>query len=172
VEEVYSDKYLDKVPEELRESEIQALGVDEGKTSLALINTLRVPDGYHSSRGEWSPDVNTPTRLTNNQCVVTLVEATGDMLAPIYVGDASWEQSEVSLPPGYKEVDPSYQSEYINSLIDQYRCIPIHRWRKFVVMHQREGHLEGMIQRVTNRQLRRIRYDKLQGLEVLPHDGV
>ena len=167
IEAVYGDDYSTHLPPELVEVEDRAEGADRGKTSIASINILKIIDGYNCISNEWSPDVDTPTRLTNEQRIVTLVRECELGIVPIYQGPNGWELSEISLPRGFRELSPEAYSQACCKALEFLKNQPQHRWRNFVVAHSKEGYFSGSLMKLKGEEQILFKYDKKSGLELL-----
>jgi CRISPR-associated endonuclease/helicase Cas3 len=156
VEEVYGNTSDDDIPSALEYREQKAVGIDSGAKSLAMINGLSVLQGYDMQNSNWSKDVDTPTRLSEDQYQVTLVISKNGRLYPLFNGENAWELSEVRLPGKYK---PLPDTPAIIELKEK----PQHKWRNFVVIEEQSDYYSGQVMTRKNK-LVDFKYDPVIGL--------
>jgi CRISPR-associated endonuclease/helicase Cas3 len=96
VEGVYGRDY-ECLPVGLQEASRKAEGEARGKAGLGLYNQLDFEDGYHAGNGEWSEEINVPTRLGEESQIVHLARIEESRLVPIAEGNYPWDLSSVRI---------------------------------------------------------------------------
>jgi CRISPR-associated endonuclease/helicase Cas3 len=90
-----------EAPAALLPASERAEGKGKSQEAVARMNVLRLEGGYDRQQGAWEPDVNTPTRLENQeQVVLRLARWDGATLRPYAEAETAakaWALSEVSV---------------------------------------------------------------------------
>lgn len=116
IEGVYADGF-ESIPDNLQEASYEAEAEAMGKASLGKYNVLTFGRGYDFRSGEWSEEINVPTRLGEETNTVYLAKLEGDKLVPIKKGSFPWDLSSLRLSKNKLEnISPTIQEKYQTQL--------------------------------------------------------
>jgi CRISPR-associated endonuclease/helicase Cas3 len=96
IEGVYAEAF-EKIPENLIEASKEAEADAMGMASLGKYNGLEFERGYDFRSGEWSEEINVPTRLGEETNTVYLARLDNDRLVPLKEGNFPWDLSSLRL---------------------------------------------------------------------------
>jgi CRISPR-associated endonuclease/helicase Cas3 len=96
IEGVYAEAF-EKIPENLKEASKEAEAEAMGMASLGKYNGLEFQRGYDFRSGEWSEEINVPTRLGEETNTVYLTRLANDRLVPLKEGKFPWDLSSLRL---------------------------------------------------------------------------
>ena len=121
VEAVYGDGALDDVPPALTRSASDAEGARQAARAHAWANLLTVDRGYDGEHYGWQHDVQTPTRLGEEQITLRLARMEGGTVVP-WCADPdprrAWALSEVSVRRTKIDGVPSPASREVRAAVE------------------------------------------------------
>ena len=96
IESVYAES-ADKIPKTLLQASYRAEGDANAHAGLGQYNSLSFENGYNISSGEWSEEIDVPTRLGEETQTVYLARLNGETLVPLERGSFPWDLSSLRL---------------------------------------------------------------------------
>ncbi|MGD9009234.1 MAG: CRISPR-associated helicase Cas3', partial [Desulfobacteraceae bacterium] len=116
IEGVYAEAF-EKIPENLIEASKEAEADAMGMASLGKYNGLEFGRGYDFRSGEWSEEINVPTRLGEETNTVYLARLENDRLVPLKEGSFPWDLSSLRLSKRKLEkISPKTEEKYHDHL--------------------------------------------------------
>lgn len=141
IEGVYGEPF-EPVPDKLLAASDKAMAEAIGMAGLGQYNALNFERGYSSQSGQWSEEINVPTRLGQETHMIYLTRPVNDRLVPLKEGRFPWDLSSIRIPRNKLDgISPAIQGKYhgqIEALIESEK-----RLNKYTlilpVMHTAEG---------------------------------
>jgi CRISPR-associated endonuclease/helicase Cas3 len=116
IESVYSAS-LETIPKDLQNASAEAEAEAMGKAGLGKYNGLDFERGYHIRSGEWSEEVNVPTRIGEETQTIYLAMLNNDRLVPLKDGQFPWDLSSLRLSREKLEsISPAIREEFHGQL--------------------------------------------------------
>jgi CRISPR-associated endonuclease/helicase Cas3 len=116
IEGVYTEDF-EEIPENLKEASKEAEAEAMGMANLGKYNGLEFGRGYDFRSGEWSEEINIPTRIGEETNTVYLVRSENGRLVPFKNGDFPWDLSSLRMSKKKLEnISPKIQDKYYDEL--------------------------------------------------------
>jgi CRISPR-associated endonuclease/helicase Cas3 len=172
IESAFSES-ADRIPESLRQRDLQADSKWQGDKSLAHINMLKLDEGYEATVTQWREDMKTPTRLGELETTIRLARWNGTTLKPWYSHERfSWDMSQVSIRSGLVNEEVTYAGALGNAITRLKEQLPDKgKWTVMVPLQLGEGGRwrgEAMSKR---QEVMMLEYDPLTGVTVTKKEG-
>lgn len=163
----------DRIPEPLRQRDLQADSKWQGDKSLAHINMLKLDEGYEATVTQWREDMKTPTRLGGMETTVRLARWDNTNLIPWYSHERfPWDMSQVNIRSGLVDAEISHIGALGDAIARLKEQLPDKgKWTVLVPLQQGEdGRWRGGA--LSKRQeIMVLEYDPLTGVTVIKKEG-
>lgn len=167
IEAAFSES-ADRIPEPLRQRDLQADSKSQGDKSLAHINMLKLDEGYEATVTQWREDMKTPTRLGGMETTVRLARWDGTTLTPWYSHERfPWDMSQVSIRSGLVDTESNHAGALGDAIIRLKEHLPDKgKWTVLVPLQQGEdGRWHGFALN-KKQETMVLEYDPLTGVTV------
>jgi CRISPR-associated endonuclease/helicase Cas3 len=172
IEAAFSES-ADRIPESLRQRDLQADSKWQGDKSLAHINMLKLDEGYEATVTQWREDMKTPTRLGGMETTVRLARWDGTTLNPWYSHERfPWDMSQVSIRSGLVNEEVTHTGDLGDAIARlKEQLADKGKWTVLVPLQQGEdGRWLG--EALSKRQeIMVLEYDPLTGVTVTKKEG-
>jgi CRISPR-associated endonuclease/helicase Cas3 len=122
IEGVYSES-AEEIPQALAEASYGAEGQAIADAGLGKYNVLRFENGYQISSGQWSEEINVPTRLGDETQSIYLARLDGGKLVPFENGRFPWDLSSIRVSKRkLNNLSPEIEEKYRSQLETLTEC--------------------------------------------------
>jgi len=145
IESAFSLK-AERIPELLRQRDLQADSKWQADKSLAHINMLKLDEGYEATITQWQEDMKTPTRLGSMVTTVRLARWDGSNLNPWYQHERfAWDMSQVSIRSALVDAEISHAGALGDEITGLKELLPDKgKWTVLVPLQQdQDGRWRG-----------------------------